>query len=62
MFLVIVRSQELKGSLIYMSVFAYLSISDKNQVCRSLSLIQFSIKLAVATSLCRSQFFRVSFI
>ena len=26
------------------SVFAYLSISDKNQVRRSLSLIQFSIK------------------
>ena len=32
-----------------------LLISAKNQVRRSVSSIQFSIKLAVATSLCRSQ-------
>ncbi len=33
----------------------YCAASNKNQVRRSVSSIQFSIKLAVATSLCRSQ-------
>lgn len=42
-------------ALICQCVQASRVISDKNQVRRSVSSIQFSIKLAVATSLCWSQ-------